>query len=42
MPVHNKDEATDKENCKPVSVLPLFSKIFEKVMVNLVNIWKNT
>ena len=30
--VHKKDEATDKENYRPVSVLPLFSKIFEKVI----------
>ena len=29
-PVHKKDEAADKENYRPVSVLPLFSKIFEK------------
>ena len=29
-PVHKKDEATDKENYRPVSVLPLFSKISEK------------
>ena len=31
-PVHKKDEATDKENYRPVSVLLLFSKIFEKVI----------
>ena len=31
-PVHKKDEATDKENCMPVSKLFLFSKIFEKVI----------
>ena len=31
-PVHKKDEATDKENYRPVSALPLFSKIFEKVI----------
>ena len=31
-PVHRKDETTDKENYRPVSVLPLFSKIFEKVI----------
>ena len=30
--VHKKDEATDKQNYRPVSVLPLFSKIFEKVI----------
>ena len=31
--VHKKDEATDKENYRPVSVLPLFSKIFEKAIL---------
>ena len=31
-PVHKKDEDTDKQNYRPVSVLPLFSKIFEKVI----------
>ena len=31
-PVHKKDEAIDKENHRPVSVLPLFPKIFEKVI----------
>ena len=31
-PVHKKDEASDKEIYRPVSVLPLFSKIFEKVI----------
>ena len=31
-PVHKKDEATDKENFKPVSVLPFLSKVFEKVI----------
>ena len=28
-PVHKKNEPTDKENYRPVSVLPLFSKVFE-------------
>ena len=31
-PVHKNDETTDKENYRPVSVLPLFSKIFEKII----------
>ena len=31
-PVHKKDEATDAQNYRPVSVLPLFSKVFEKVI----------
>ena len=31
-PVHKKNEDIDKENYMPVSALPLFSKIFEKVI----------
>ena len=31
-PVHKKDESTDKENYRPVSVLPLLSKIFERLI----------
>ena len=30
--VHKKDEATDKENYRPLSVLRLFSEIFERVI----------
>ena len=31
-PVHKKDEASDKQNYRPVSVLPLLSMVFEKVI----------
>ena len=31
-PVHKKDEKTNKENYRPVSVLPLISKIFERII----------
>ena len=31
-PVHKKDETTNKENYRPVSVLPLISKIFEQII----------
>ena len=31
-PIHKKDEVTDKNNYRPVSVLPAISKLFEKVM----------
>ena len=31
-PVHKKDEVTNKNNYRPVSVLPAISKLFEKVM----------
>ena len=30
-PPHKKDEPTDKENYKPVSVLPLLLKVFERL-----------
>ena len=32
MPVHKKKDPTDKTNYKPVSILPLLSKVFEKVV----------
>ena len=32
VPVHKKKDATDKTNYRPVSILPLLSKAFEKVM----------
>ena len=31
-PAHKKDKPTDKENYRPVSVLPLLSKAFERVL----------
>ena len=30
-PAHKKDELTDKENYRPVSVLLLLSKVFERL-----------
>ena len=33
-PVYKKDDPTEKVNYRPVSVLPLLSKIFEKVIYN--------
>ena len=30
--VHKKDETTNKENYRPISVLPLISKIFERII----------
>ena len=32
IPVHKKDERTNKQNYTPVSVLPLISKIFERII----------
>ena len=31
IPVHKKDDPTDKTNFRPVSVSPLLSKVFEQV-----------
>ena len=31
-PVHKKGETTNKENYRPISVLPLISKIFERII----------
>ena len=31
-PAHKKDEPTDKENYRPLSVLPLLSKVFERLL----------
>ena len=31
-PVHKKDETNNKENYRPISVLPLISKIFERII----------
>ena len=33
-PIYNIDEKTDLENCTPISVLPGFSKVLERLMYN--------
>ena len=33
-PVHNKNDPLDKENYKPVSVLPLLFKVYERAIFN--------
>ena len=33
-PVHKKDDPTDKTTYQPISVLPLLSKVFERVIYN--------
>ena len=32
IPIHKKDDPTDKTNFRPFSILPLLSKVFEKIM----------
>ena len=34
IPIHEKEEKTSKENYRPVSLLPLISKLFERDMYN--------
>ena len=34
IPIHKKEERTSKENYRPVSLLPLISKLFERDMCN--------
>ena len=33
-PVHKKNDLLDKENYKPVSILPLLSKVYERAILN--------
>ena len=41
-PVHKKDDPTDKTNFRPVSVLPLLSKVFERVIYNQLGKYMDT
>ena len=34
IPIHNKDDKTDKEYYYPISILPNFSKVYERLMCN--------
>ena len=33
-PVHKKNDPLDKENYRPVIILPLFSKVYKRVTFN--------
>ena len=37
-PVFKKNNPLNKEYCRPVSVLPIISKVFEKLMQNQINV----
>ncbi len=39
MPVYKKDDPLDKKNYRPVSVLPCLSKLFERVLLEQVNVF---
>ena len=41
-PVHKKDNPTDKTNFQPISVLPLLSKVFERVISNQLGKYMDT
>ena len=41
-PVHKKDDPTDKTNVRPVSVLPLLSKVFEQIIYNQLGKYMDT
>ena len=41
VPVHKKKDPTDKCNYRPVSILPLLSKLFEKIMYDRLYIYMN-
>ena len=41
-PVHKKDDPTDKTNFRPISVLPLLSKVFERVVFNQLGKYMDT
>ena len=34
IPVFKKDDRTDKYNCRPISILPNLSKVFERCIYN--------
>ena len=38
IPVFKKNNPLSKENCRPVNVLPIISKVFEKSMQNQINL----
>ena len=38
MPVFKKSNPLNKENYRPISVLPIISKVFEKLMENQINL----
>ena len=42
IPVHKKDNPTDKTNFRPVSILPLLSKAFEQVIYNQLSKYMDT
>ena len=40
-PAHKRDETTNKENYRPISIWPAVSKMFEKIMYDQIEIYMN-
>ena len=40
-PIFEKDDKTDKTNCRPISILPNLSKIYERFMQNQIHPYLN-
>ena len=38
-PIHKKDDKTDKENYRPISILPNLSKVYERLMYNQIYLY---
>ena len=39
IPLYKKEDPLKKENCKPVSLLPHVSKVFERIIYQQINIY---
>ena len=37
--IYKSDDATDKKNFRPISVLPVVSRLFEKIMLNQIGFY---
>ena len=41
-PIHKKDDETDKENYRPISILPNLSNVYERITYNQIYPYFNT
>ena len=41
-PIHKKDDKTDKENYRPISILPNLSKVYERLTCNQIYLYFQT
>ena len=41
-PIHKKDDKTDKENYRPITILPILSKVYERLMYNQIHPYYHT